>query len=147
MSWVVDTCVLIDVARGDRDFASASATALDLKREEGLSISPLTYVELSPSFNGDAEQQDEFLLELGVDCEFSGNRASVLKAHRAWNEHILRKRAGESVKRPIADVMIGAYALARGGLITRNESDYKTLYPTLRVFNPVTDGCSTPYQN
>ena len=147
MSWVVDTCVLIDVARGDRDFASASATALDLKREEGLSISPLTYVELSPSFNGDAEQQDEFLLELGVDCEFSGNRDSVLKAHRAWNELFLRKRAGESVKRPIADVMIGAYALARGGLITRNESDYKTLYPTLQIFNPVTDGRSTPHQN
>ena len=41
-------------------------------------------------------------------------------------------------KRPIADVMIGAYALSRGGLITRNEVDFKSLYPNLTIFNPVT---------
>ena len=41
-------------------------------------------------------------------------------------------------KRPIADVMIGAYALEKGGLITRNEEDFRSLYPTLRIFNPTT---------
>ena len=48
----------------------------------------------------------------------------------------MRKRAGEVKKRPIADVMIGAYALEKGGLITRNEEDFRSLYPTLRILNP-----------
>ena len=42
-----------------------------------------------------------------------------------------------SAKRPIADVLIGAYAMEKGGLITRNEADFKTLYPDLTIFNPV----------
>ena len=40
-------------------------------------------------------------------------------------------------KRSIADVMIGAYALQKGGLITRNEDDFRSLYPTLNIYNPV----------
>ena len=62
----------------------------------------------------------------------------MLAAHKAWYEHVLRKRAGDVKKRPIADVMIGAYALEKGGLITRNEEDFRSLYPSLRIFNPVT---------
>ena len=44
---------------------------------------------------------------------------------------------GEASKRPIADVMIGAYALQKGGLITRNEDDFRSLYPELPIYNPV----------
>ena len=40
-------------------------------------------------------------------------------------------------KRPIADVLIGAYAMEKGGLVTRNEADFTTLYPNLTIFNPV----------
>ena len=40
-------------------------------------------------------------------------------------------------KRPVADVLIGAYAMQKGGLITRNEDDFKTLYPNLAIFNPI----------
>ena len=42
-----------------------------------------------------------------------------------------------AMKRPIADVMIGAYALQKGGLITRNEDDFRSLYPDLTIYNPV----------
>ena len=58
--------------------------------------------------------------------------------HKAWYEHVLRKRKGEASKRPIADVMIGSYALQKGGLITRTEDDFRSLYPTLNIYNPVT---------
>ena len=34
------------------------------------------------------------------------------------------------------DVMIGAYAMQKGGLITRNEDDFRLLYPSLTIFNP-----------
>ena len=85
----------------------------------------LTYVELAPSFNGDVAEQDELLADFGISVDFGENRDKILLAHKAWYEHVLRKRNGEATKRPIADVMIGAYALQKGGLITRNEEDFR----------------------
>ena len=137
MIWVVDTCVLIDVLRGDESFASASANAMQSKLTEGLTIAPLTYVELSPEFNGDIAAQDEFLDGIWIRRDFGGNPGAILAAHRAWNEHIRRKRSGTDRKRPIADIMIGAYALSKGGLITRNEDDFRSLYPSLPILNPM----------
>ena len=97
----------------------------------------MSYVELAPAFNGDASAQDGFLDALWIRRDFNVGTEEILAAHRAWHEHVLRKHAGASPKRPIADVMIGAYALQKGGLITRNESDFRTLYPALTIFNPV----------
>lgn len=67
MAWVVDTCLLIDVAEGDPAFGAASAALLDSKRSEGLTICPVTYAELAPVFDGNAAAQNEFLANLGVD--------------------------------------------------------------------------------
>ena len=135
--WVVDTCVIIDVLRCG-SFSNESADAIDRARQDGMVIAPITYIELAPSFNGDADDQDYALSQLGISCDFGGNKEAVLAAHKAWYEHVMRKRAGEVKKRPIADVMIGAYALEKGGLITRNEEDFRSLYPTLKIFNPTT---------
>ena len=134
--WVVDTCVLIDLLRRDEAFATLAADALDAKRTEGLTIAPLTYVELAPALGGDVRAQDYFLSEIGVRFNFEGRRDIVLAAHQAWHDHIQRKRKGDVSKRPIADVMIGAYALSKGGLITRNEDDFRSLFPNLKIFNP-----------
>lgn len=136
--WVVDTCVLIDLLRRDEAFATCAADALDAKRTEGLTIAPLTYVELAPALGGDVRAQDYFLSEIGIGIDFEGKKDIVLAAHRAWYDHIRRKRKGEVVKRPIADVMIGAYAESKGGLITRNEDDFRVLFPSLNIFNPST---------
>ena len=135
--WVVDTCIIIDIVRGDKNFANLSASVIDLKFDEGLSIAPITYVELAPTFGGDIQYQEEKLSQLGIVCDFGGDKEAVLAAYKAWYGHVLRKRAGEAKKRPIADVMIGAYALEKGGLITRNEEDFRSLYPNLRILNPV----------
>ena len=140
--WVVDTCVIIDVLCGDGEFSTKSADALDAKRGEGLVIAPITYVELAPSFVGDVHEQDVVLAGLGIAVDFCGSKDTVLEAHKAWYEHVQRKRAGEVVRRPIADVLIGAYAMQNGGLITRNEADFRLLYPNLTIFNP--DSSSTP---
>lgn len=134
--WVVDTCVLIDLLRHDETFATLAADALDAKRSEGLTIAPLTYVELAPALGGDIRAQDYFLSEIGIKIDFDEPKDAIVAAHRAWYEHILRKRKGEVTKRPIADVIIGAYAMSKGGLITRNESDFRTLYPSLTIYNP-----------
>ena len=137
MKWVVDTCVIIDVLRGDDEFSELSADALDVKMKDGLWIAPITYVELAPSFNGDVAEQDKLLTDFGISVDFGENRDKILLAHKAWHEHVLRKRKGEATKRPIADVLIGAYALQKGGLITRNEDDFRSLYPDLTIYNPV----------
>ncbi len=135
--WVVDTCVIIDILSGDGTFSVKSADAIDAKRGEGLVVAPLTYIELAPSFCGNVKDQDLVLSGLGIELDFAGNKDAVLTAHKAWYEHVLRKRLGAVAKRPIADVLIGAYALQKGGLITRNEADFRTLYPTLTIFNPM----------
>ena len=133
MDWVIDTCVLLDILDEIPPYAEAAAEALDEKAVEGeLTVAPITYVELSPAFNGDRAMQDLFLRNVGVNIDFGGNAAAVFTAHKAWYEHILRKRSGTEKKRPIADVMIGAFAMRKGGLITRNEADFKTLYPKRR---------------
>ena len=135
--WAVDTCVIIDILCGDGEFSTKSADAIDEKRNEGLVIAPITYVELAPSFGGDVQEQDTVLSELGIEVDFEDSKEAVRAAHRAWYEHVQRKRAGETVKRPIADVLIGAFAMQKGGLITRNEADFRSLYPNLTIFNPV----------
>ena len=136
MTWVVDTCVIIDVLRDDETFSMKSSMALQSKLDDVLTIAPLTYVELAPEFNGDVEAQNAFLDGMWIQREFGGNEETVLAAHKAWHEHVLRKRKGETRKRPIANIIIGAYAMQKGGLITRNESDFRSLYPNLTIFNP-----------
>ena len=136
MIWVVDTCVILDVLDNHPDFAKVSSQALQSKLDDVLVVAPVTYVELAPAFNGDIAAQDGFLDALWIQRDFGGDKAIVLAAHNAWNEHIKRKRTGAEKKRPIADVMIGAYALQKGGLITRNEADFRSLFPTLTIFNP-----------
>ena len=140
MTWVVDTCILIDVLKSDPIFARSSSAALQSKLDDVLIIAPITYVELAPAFRGNVEAQNEFLNALWIRYDFEGNREAVLAAHKSWYEHVLRKHSGIEERRPIADVMIGAYALSKGGLITRNESDFRALYPTLEIFNPTSQG-------
>ena len=137
MTWVIDTCVLIDILKADPVFSKVSSLALQSKMNDVLTIAPITYVELAPAFAGNVVAQDGFLNALWIQCDFGGNRSAVLAAHKSWHEHILRKRSGAVARRPIADVMIGAYALTKGGLITRNEADFRTLYPSLTIFNPM----------
>ena len=135
--WVVDTCVIIDIISGDGEYSGISADAIDTKRDDGLVVAPITYVELAPSFNGDSNRQNAILSALGIDINFDGDKDAVLAAHKAWYGHVMRKRAGAENKRPIADIMIGAFAMRKGGLITRNEDDFRSLYPNLTIFNPV----------
>lgn len=136
MTWVVDTCIILDILDRHAEFAQSSSLAIQSKLDEVLTIAPITYVELAPAFNGDVLEQNAFLDAIWIQRDFEGCKDAVLAAHKAWYEHIMRKRVGTEKKRPIADIMIGAYAMQKGGLITRNETDFRTLYPDLTIFNP-----------
>ncbi|WP_269526986.1 type II toxin-antitoxin system VapC family toxin [Coraliomargarita parva] len=138
MSWVVDTCVLIDILEADPDFGRASALCLHKHLNAGLHIAPVTMIELSPAFKGDLSAQKEFLRLCGVHFDMNWEEANLIQAHRAWNTYIQKKRLKAVGKRPVADIMIGAFALRFDGLITRNPKDFKPWFPKLELVVPGT---------
>lgn len=136
MNWVVDTCVVIDVLENDPSFGLSSATLLEQRLSEGLSICPITFVELAPAFEGDWEEQERFLRQAGIDSRGGWTTADTRIAHQAWHLHIAARRTGVMPKRPIAAVLIGAYASSRRGLITRNPGDFRRNFPDLKILEP-----------
>lgn len=137
MVWVVDTCVLIDVLEDDPKFGQASAQTLDAHAGEGLTICPVTYAELASAFDGDQTIQEEFLMEVAVDFRQEWTWEDTLRAHESWHGFIQRKRLGLAPKRPLADILIGAFASRFQGLITRNPSDFRAAFPELDLKVPV----------
>ena len=136
MPWVVDTCVLIDVLEDDPKFGAASAARLESLAGQGLVICPVTYAELAPAFAGQAELQDEFLSGVGADWTEPWTWQDTRAAHAAWAQFIEHRRRKRTPKRPLADVLIGAFASRHNGLITRNGKDFATLFPELHVEDP-----------
>jgi len=136
MAWVVDTCMLIDVLEADPVFGEISADWLEDHSDEGLVISPVTYAELAPAFRGNRSLQDEFLNGMGVDFREDWIWADTLAAHAAWQAHVQRRRSGEGPKRPLADILIGGFALRFDGLLTRNPKDFRTPFPDLELRAP-----------
>lgn len=136
MSWVVDTCVLIDIAEGDPQFARRSARLLDHRRAAGLLVAPVSYVELAPRFDGVQTAQQEFLEAIGVHWTQGWIWPDTVIAHQAWFAYRLKRGRGQVTKRPIADILIGAFASRFDGLLTRNTKDFRALFPDLRMEAP-----------
>jgi predicted nucleic acid-binding protein len=136
MAWVVDSCLLIDIAEGDARFEANSTRLLEEKRGEGLRICPMTFVELAPVFEGDEEAIEEFLFNLEIHWPEEWRLDDTLKAYAAWNRYVAQKKAGASSKRPLADILIGAFAEKHDGLLTRNAADFLKDFPLLKIVEP-----------
>jgi hypothetical protein len=134
---VVDTCVLIDIADDDPSFGRPSALCLAAHLKGDLVISPVSYVELAPVFDGATRRLDEFLDGVGVRRDELFELSDRAAAFSAWSNHISAKRAGKTSKRPVADVLIGALAMRKGGIITRNAADFRSLFPSLNIIDPM----------
>jgi predicted nucleic acid-binding protein len=135
-AWVVDTCLLLDVLEDDPEFGLASAALLDAMAPEGLVLCPVSYVELAPAFEGNMDFQREFLDGVGVDWSQEWTWSDTLRSHAAWHEHIRRSRARQLRKRPLADILIGAFAQRHAGLLTRNPDDFQKTFPALALRVP-----------
>ena len=133
---VIDTCVLIDIADDDPEFAERSVECVARELERGLAVSPITYVELAPVFDGSRALLDEFLAGLGVEASTVFDRTDRDSAFSAWARHISQRRSRRAARRPVADVLIGALALRHDGLITRNGADFLALYPRIHIVDP-----------
>jgi predicted nucleic acid-binding protein len=136
MAWVVDTCILLDILEDDPEFGRASALVLDGIVEDGLTISPVTYAELAPAFEGNSALQDEFLSGIGIDFRQDWLWEDTVRSHEAWNNFIQRKRSGLLPKRPLADILIGAFSSRHQGLITRNQNDFSPIFQELTIRVP-----------
>lgn len=135
---VVDTCVLIDISDDDPRFGAGSADCLAEHLGEGLTISPVSCVELAPVFDSSRRLLDEFLSGLGIDASAVFDTADRNAAFGAWARHISQRRASKAGRRPVADLLIGALALRHDGLITRNGDDFVALYPRIIIIDPTT---------
>lgn len=136
MSWVVDTCLLIDVLENDPAFGAASARLIDRMAGDGLSICPVSYVELAPAFLGDRRRQNEFLDAIGVNHMEGFDWAATQTAHQAWHRQVGLRRTKKAARRSVADVLIGAFAACRKGLLTRNAADFERVFPSLKIVTP-----------
>ena len=136
MTWVVDTSVLIDVLEDDPELGDSSARTLETLAEDGLTICPVTYVELAPAFEGSRHLQEEFLAGAGVRFTDGWTRDDTLAAFAAWQAHVERRRKDPGPRRPSADILIGAFAQRFQGLVTRNEDHFRPAFPNLQIRNP-----------
>lgn len=137
MAWVVDTCLLIDVAEADPRFGVASAQLLDRLRPDGLIICPMSDVELAPVFEADESLQQQFLQNMAVSWQERWAEADTRAARLGWHDYVTRRRAGPVPKRPLADVLIGAFAMRFQGILTRNDADFRQLFPKLTAVTPL----------
>jgi predicted nucleic acid-binding protein len=136
VTWVVDTAVLIDVLEDDPEFGEASAATLELLAGDGLAVCPVTYVELAPAFEGSQALLEEFLAGVGVSFAEDWTRADTLAAFEAWHAHVKRRRGGKGPRRPIADILTGAFAQRFQGLVTRNQDHLRPAFPQLEIRAP-----------
>jgi predicted nucleic acid-binding protein len=133
MAWVVDTCLLLDVLDDDPSFGESSAICIERYQHDGLTVCPVTLIEMAPAFLGDWRQATEFMRQVGIDQAEGWITADTHAAFTAWNRQVELKRAGKTGRRPVADVQIGAFALRHQGLLTRNMGDFKRWFPSLKM--------------
>jgi predicted nucleic acid-binding protein len=136
MTWIVDTCVVLDVFENDPQFGKGSAKLLEKLLPDGLAVGPVTMIELSAAFAGDLAEQKKFLDQAGISHSEPWTTADTEAAHAAWNSYVVGRRAHKISKRPVADLLIGGVAANRHGLITRNPDDFRRWFPKLTIREP-----------
>jgi predicted nucleic acid-binding protein len=136
MAWVVDTCLVIDILEEDAEFGRSSALLLDHLAAKELVLCPISYVELAPAFLGDFTRQNDFLNNVGIHYSIPWAWHDTQNAHKAWTRYVNLRRERKTNRRPVADILIGAFAASRQGLLTRNPDDFAPVFPSLEIRVP-----------
>ena len=133
MITALDTNVLVDVLRADREFGRSSIAALGLAADRGsLVVCDVVWGELSSAFD-DFDDGRGILERFGI--AFSPmSPSSAERAGRSWRAY---RRAGGPRERMIADFLIAAHALEQADvLLTRDRGFARAYYGDLTVLDP-----------
>jgi len=136
MAWVVDSCILLDIALADVQFGEASAWCVASRLADGVVACPVSQIEIVPQFGGQLAQVRHFLKQSGIQHQIDWIEADTEAAADGWAAYVMAKRAGQTLKRPIADIQIGGFALRFQGIITRNPGDFRPWFPGLVIIEP-----------
>ncbi|MBN8418699.1 MAG: type II toxin-antitoxin system VapC family toxin [Verrucomicrobia bacterium] len=136
MAWVVDSCILLDIALADIQFGEASARCVASRLADGVVACPVSQIEIVPQFGGQLAQVRHFLKQSGIQCHIDWIEADTEAAANGWAAYVKAKRAGRILKRPIADIQIGGFAMRFQGIITRNPGDFRPWFPELEIIEP-----------
>jgi hypothetical protein len=130
---LVDSCVLLDVITGDRQWADWSAMHIAAALDAGrVVINPLIYAEVSVGY-----QTIEELNELLPGSEYEREPLPWTAGFAAGQAFLRYRRGGGDKRSPMPDFYIGAHALvARYRLLTRDVRRYRSYFPALDIIGP-----------
>jgi predicted nucleic acid-binding protein len=130
---LVDSNIILDVFLDDPNWADWSESKLEkFSSITKLFINPVVYTEVSVGFKRIEELEsalnraDFQMLEIPKEALFLAGKA------------FLQYRKNRGTKRsPLPDFYIGAHAaILEMDLITRDESRYRTYFPTIKLISP-----------
>jgi predicted nucleic acid-binding protein len=133
---IIDSNVLIDIARYDPDWGDWSTDALGVALSRGpVFINPIVYAELGAAYATLEELEhgldDPDIQRLDLPWE------AAFLAGRAFVDY---RRRGGSRRSPMPDFYIGAHAAVDGlDILTRDPRRYAAYFPTVRVVSPSSD--------
>lgn len=130
---LVDSCVLLDVITGDKQWAEWSAARIAAAIDEGRAvINPLIYAEVSVGYET-AEELEELL----PPADYEREPLPYLAGFAAGKAFLRYRRGGGQKRSPMPDFYIGAHAAIAGyRLLTRDVSRYRTYFPTIDIIGP-----------
>ena len=130
---LIDSCVLLDVITGDRQWADWSAAEIAAAMDAGRAvINPLIYAEVSVGY-----QTIEELEELLPPGDYEREPLPYLAGFAAGKAFVRYRRGGGDKRSPMPDFYIGAHAAIAGyRLLTRDVRRYRTYFPTIEIIAP-----------
>ena len=142
MTWVVDTCVVLDVLEDDPQFGRASAKLLENLLRDGLAVSPVTMVELAAAFGGDLADQKHFLDQAGIVHHEAWTAADTEAAHAAWHAYVAARRSQQIPRRPVSQGASGTQSVGSG--VQTSGSSMVPLQSSSRPLPHVSCGAQPP---
>jgi predicted nucleic acid-binding protein len=133
LTTTIDSSVLSDILIGDPIRGLPSSRAVEEARRLGRVVVPLpVWTEVRARFPDDAAMHEAMTT---ADLHFDPSDRTVADlAGALWRSY---RRAGGKRDRVIADFMIAAHALTRGGrLLTRDRGFYRAYFGGLQIVEP-----------
>lgn len=132
MTTLVDANVILDLVTDDPAWADWSERAMSEAAGDGLAINPIIYAEVGVRF----PRREDLDLVL-PERAFARLPLPWDAAHAAGQAFLRYRRRGGANRSPLPCFSIGAHAMVAGmRLITRDESRYRTYFPSLALITP-----------